>query len=443
MSEHRRTIETNGEGVSDDTTRDRRRDIDIRSRMTGRRRLPPGARWVTTQDGVRRVELVVDLGADPVSGRRRQSRRRFVTEAEARAQYAEITKAVREGTHVPKTHETVEQACKAWLLSRRRTVRASTLAGYETALKPVIVAYGALPIQKLTRKNIDDLIDGLVAGDIRRDDKRKVRPWKPRTVNLMLFTLGRVLDSAVAEGRLVRNVARLVERSPQSRLEMATWTPSEIETVLASIHGTRMEVAWILALYGLRRGEVAGLRWEDISDTELTIRNTRLSVDGAVTDSMPKTDSGARDLPLPPNLKVALNAARARQQADRKILGAAYNESGYVVTDEGGSPLHPDTFTSRFELMVREAGVSRIRLHDARHTCGTLMHLQGHPTAVISAWLGHSSPAFTMRTYVHSQKDALTAAANAFDGLFGSSSDIRVTSEASHGPEKRARPRKR
>ena len=109
-------------------------------------------------------------------------------------------------------------------------------------------------VSRIANFVIDDLIDGLVAGDIRRDDKRKVRPWKPRTVNLMLFTLGKVLDSALAEGRLVRNVARLVERSPQSRAEMATWTPSEIETVLASIHGTRMEVAWILALYGLRLG---------------------------------------------------------------------------------------------------------------------------------------------------------------------------------------------
>jgi len=57
------------------------------------------------------------------------------------------------------------------------------------------------------------------------------------------------------------------------------------------------------------------------------------------------------------------------------------------------------------------AKVPSIRLHDARHTCGTLMHLQGVPIVVVSAWLGHADPAFTMRTYVHSQNDALAAAA--------------------------------
>jgi integrase len=75
--------------------------------------------------------------------------------------------------------------------------------------------------------------------------------------------------------------------------------------------------------------------------------------------------------------------------------------------DEIGRPLRPDTLSDRFDQLVARAGVRRILLHDARHTCGTLMHLSGEPVAVISARLGHSSPAFTMRVYVHSQDDAL------------------------------------
>jgi integrase len=80
--------------------------------------------------------------------------------------------------------------------------------------------------------------------------------------------------------------------------------------------------------------------------------------------------------------------------------------------DEAGGRLHPDTVSDRWDQLVATAKVRRLRLHDARHTCGTLMHLEGVPTAVIAAWLGHSSPAFTMRTYVHSQHDALRGAAD-------------------------------
>jgi len=73
--------------------------------------------------------------------------------------------------------------------------------------------------------------------------------------------------------------------------------------------------------------------------------------------------------------------------------------------------LHPDTLTDYWATLTKVAGVPRIRLHDARHTCGTIMHLQGVPIAVISAWLGHADAGFTARTYLHSNDDALAEAA--------------------------------
>ena len=81
------------------------------------------------------------------------------------------------------------------------------------------------------------------------------------------------------------------------------------------------------------------------------------------------------------------------------------------LVDEAGRPLSPHALTSRWSRLLAAAGVSPVRLHDARHTCGTLMHLEGVPIAVIAAWLGHASSAFTMATYVHSQEPALADAA--------------------------------
>lgn len=82
--------------------------------------------------------------------------------------------------------------------------------------------------------------------------------------------------------------------------------------------------------------------------------------------------------------------------------------------NELGEALSPHALTSRWVRMLKAAGVRHIRFHDARHTCGTLMHLQDVPIALISAWLGHASKAFTMATYVHSQPEALAAAAQSF-----------------------------
>jgi integrase len=80
------------------------------------------------------------------------------------------------------------------------------------------------------------------------------------------------------------------------------------------------------------------------------------------------------------------------------------------VVNELGEPYRPEYYSDRFRELSKAAELPIIRLHDARHTCGTLMHLRGVPTAVISAWLGHASASFTLATYVHSQDDALATA---------------------------------
>jgi integrase len=110
-------------------------------------------------------------------------------------------------------------------------------------------------------------------------------------------------------------------------------------------------------------------------------------------------------------LGATLKAAKSLQAADKLSLGATYQSSGHVVVDEAGRPLSPHALTSRWARMLAAAGVPPVRLHDVRHTCGTLMHLEGVPIAVIAAWLGHASSAFTMATYVHSQEPALVEAA--------------------------------
>ena len=171
-----------------------------------------------------------------------------------------------------------------------------------------------------------------------------------------------------------------------------------------------MRHAWHLALSGLRRGEIGGLRWIniDFEAKTLTIGPTRISVDGrAVEQDDAKSEDSHRILPIPDPLLVELKAAKKRQVSEKLTLGADYADLGYVVCNEAGQPYHPDTLSKMWANAVVAAGVPRIRLHDARHTCGTTMHLQGVPAAVIAAWLGHADVAFTMRTYVHSQPDAL------------------------------------
>jgi integrase len=105
-----------------------------------------------------------------------------------------------------------------------------------------------------------------------------------------------------------------------------------------------------------------------------------------------------------------LKAARARQAAERLAPGAGYGPGEYVVSNPHGEPYSPGVLNRYWVKMLKAAGVRHIKLHGGRHSCATLMHLQGVPVAVIAAWIGYKDASVTMRLYTHSQNEALRAA---------------------------------
>nr|WP_256985140.1 site-specific integrase [Rhodococcus sp. 06-1059B-a] len=293
-------------------------------------------------------------------------------------------------------------------------------------MKPMLARHGELPVQKLTKKHVDDLVKSLQLGGIAKPNGQLTRPWGPRSINLLLTVLSMVLDGEFKQGHVQRNVARLVDRIPREGKELQTFTAEEVHKLLATVTSDRDEHAWHLALSGLRRGEVCGLRWDDVDlrSMTLTVGNSRvLTASGEIIEQGLKTKRSQRKLPLTVDLHDALSRAKDRQAAYRRLHDRDYGPGTHVVADELGYPVRPDVLAARWERVTQKAGVTPIRFHDARHTCATLMHLAGVPVAVISAWLGHADSSFTMRTYVHSQNDAMLDAAKTYGGLFRSGRD--------------------
>jgi integrase len=307
--------------------------------MAERRQLPPQIRRVertrrTGSKPVVRYQLTVDTGV--VDGKRKQLRRRYRTEKEARAALAEIQGQVASGTYVQPSTLTVEQACADWLRSRHK-IRPTTAAGYEYILQPVRSELGALAVQDLTRRHIDDLIVKLRNGELVRPGGRARKKWSARSCNYMLGALSQVLAQLVAEGRLTRNAASLVDRVPGKAKKFATFTPDQVRTDLRGIADDR----WHLALAGLRRGEIAGQRWADIDLEKRTLRigATRVDVGGrALNQEEPKTANAGRVLPIPDALLTELTAAKNRQAAEKLALGEAYTDQGSSSATRPASP---------------------------------------------------------------------------------------------------------
>ena len=363
----------------------------------------------------------VDIGTDPVTGKRRQLYHSGEKLKDVKAEYSRVTNEVNSKSFVRPSKTTVDAYLDTWLAGRRK-LEDATKANYRDALKPAREYLGARGLQELDK----DAVDGLVTWMETAGRKRGGEPGTgvgPRLVTLTLGVLQQALDVAVAEKKMGYNPVRLVERPRQVKTKRVPWTVAEIRTFLDAIRDDRLFAVMFLSLMGLRPEEVCGLRWDrvDLEAKTVTINWVRTLVDGKVVEKEPKSDAGERPLPLPSAPWSALKALKAKQAAEKLAAGhEAYGKGGYVLCDELGQPWKTDQLRRRFYRLVELAGVRKVRLYDARHACLTyLATVGGVADVVVSAWAGHADLSFTKRTYVHPDAEALRAGSDALDRLFG------------------------
>jgi integrase len=392
-----------------------------------RQQLPPQIRKVEILDRKTgrtavRYQLTVDAGVNGETGRRQQVRRRYATEREARDALAEITGAAVQGVFVPRRAITVREVCENYVASRHK-LRATSKAKLSYDLQPLIERHGDEPVQRLTKTDVDELVADLLAGGTKTGKGHRRRPWGAVAVNKVVQTVAMVLTDAQRQGFVARNVAEHVHSVAVGHRDVATYTAAEVDALLRSTADDRLGHAWELALCGMRRGEIAGLRWSDVDlgGKTLSIANNRVDAGGRAVENDPKSALSRRTLPLPDRLVSVLRAAKARQAAERLAVGSCYRAGEYVVSNEVGDPYHPQVLSRYWQDAVKAAGLRPIKLHAARHTAATTMHLDGVPVAVIAAWIGHKDASLTMRLYAHSQDEALKAAGDTFNRVVTSS----------------------
>lgn len=300
--------------------------------------------------------------------------------------------------------------------------RANTIAQAETAARSWIKPYvGEVRVIALTPAQVEGMIAAL-----RERGGRKGKPLGARGVQASFIVLRRALDFAVARGFVPINPAAVVGRPGVKQREMSYWTADEAQLFLKGAAEDRLYAAWVLLLArGLRRGELAGLRWDvvDLDAGRMRITRTRVSVGGTAVESTPKTDASRRLIPLDAGLVTVLKAHRERQLFEQRKWGESWVDSGYVFVREDGAPLHPESISQRFDRLIARAKLRRIRLHDLRHTAATLMLEDGTPVKVAAEMLGHSNPNVTQATYQHVMPGMTEAAGERLSGrLLGEAS---------------------
>jgi integrase len=347
--------------------------------------------------------VVIDIGRDENGKRKQKWLAGFSTRKEAEAERAKAVNELHLGSYVAPSKLTLnEWLTEHWLPSMRTQVKAGTWDSYNRNIRlHVVPKLGAKVLKDISPQLLNHMYADLLEGT-----DKTTRALSPKTVRYIHTTIHKSLADAVDAGMLANNPAERA-KPPRPRAHTSDrlnyWTPKELRSFLSHVAGTRLEAAWHLAaLTGMRRGEVLGLRWSDIDfeSQRLSVRNTLVSVNYRLVESTPKNHK-ARVVDLDTVTAQRLRDHRLRQESECKEWGSEYHHEDRVFCREDGSPLHPDSFSQRFELEVRRADLRKIRLHDLRHTHATIALKAGVPVKVISERLGHESPAFTLRQYAH------------------------------------------
>lgn len=217
-----------------------------------------------------------------------------------------------------------------------------------------------------------------------------------------------------------RNVATLVDPPRAKRPKIRPLEPAEARRFLESVRGDRLEALYSVALaLGLRQGEALGLRWQDVDLDAgiLRVRQQLQRVDTKLTLVEPKTERSRRTLVLPPTIVEQLREHGKRQIAEKLWAGSKWVENDLVFSNRVGAPTQARSVIEDFHKALLNAGLPRIRFHDLRHSCATLLLVQGVSPRVVMDILGHSEIAMTMDTYSHVVPELQRDAANRMEDV--------------------------
>ena len=336
----------------------------------------------------------------------------------------ELKRRVAEKGKPPKPEDILfTQFMSDWLEMMKNSVEATTFAAYTFGIKSKINPYfderfPGLKLRKLTPKHIQDYYTY----------EMNVQGVTAHTVIHRHANIRKALQYAVRTGLLDYNPADRVERPKKEQFAGSIYNDKELGQLFEVTKGDPIELGVILAaFYGLRRSEVVGLRWDaiDFEKKTITIRHTvtQVSLNGkstVISKDRTKTKSSYRTLPLVKPFEELLHRLKKQQEENRKLCGSAYCKKymDYIYVNELGERIKPNYITQHFPLVLQKNGMRKIRFHDLRHSCASLLFANGVSLREIQEWLGHSDISTTSNIYTHLDFNSKVASANAILGVY-------------------------
>ena len=305
---------------------------------------------------------------------------------------------------------------KQWLEVVKVRVKIATFCSYQDMVLNTIAPY--FEKKKITLRDLE-------ARHIQQFYTEKLKTVSANSVIHYHAVIYQSLKYAMKTDMVPQNVAMKVDRPRKEQYQPTFLDADEMQELFKVVKGTRLELpVLVAAFYGLRRGEVLGLKWDaiDFQRGTLTIKRTvtEVRLDGKteiIEQESAKTKSSLRTLPLVGSFKDYFMEVKQAQEVNKSVCGNCYNYDydGYVFVDELGERMKPDYLTNYFPTYIQRHGIRKMRFHDLRHSCASLLLANGVPLKQIQEWLGHSDFSTTANIYAHLDYSSKISSAQAME----------------------------
>lgn len=325
-----------------------------------------------------------------------------------------------EGKRNPQADVPFMDYLQKWLLQSKPTISKTTFKGYRTMLNGRVNRYFTeldVTVGEVTPQHLQDFYQTIF------DEGHT-----PNTVIHYHAVLRKALQNAVKKDILNTNPADKVDRPKKNVYQAQFYSAEEIMTLFDAVSDDPLEICVKLAAYyGLRRSEVLGLKWDAINleQKTISIRHKVIEdeVDGKfvpVGEDVLKTKSSFRTLPLLPSVEKLLLAEKEKQEMYRRLFKRSYCREylDYICLDQTGKLMRPNYVTEHFSWLLEKFGLKKIRFHDLRHSCASLLLASGISMKQIQIWLGHSTFSTTADIYSHLDFHAQIESGLVMDGMF-------------------------
>lgn len=306
-----------------------------------------------------------------------------------------------------------------WLTTIEDDIRPNTYRGYCGNMNNHIIPYfkaHPIKLQDVTPLDLEEYYYSLLKPE---SNLISGTALSSTTIHHHHQNISKALSDAVRKGLIIANPASSAKLPKRTPYRPNFMNKEQVEDMIKLFAGSPIELPVLLcAVYGFRRSEALGLKWQrvDFHNKTISIFETlqQSAGDGDYAD-IPKTDSSYRTMPMTKRVEEALRKQKTIQEGNRRLMGAYYSNSDYVCTRPDGTVLSPNYVSRTFHSVIIKSEMPYVTLHQLRHSSASNLLSQGFSVVQVQEWLGHSSAETTLGYYAHADKTSKMQIANSLD----------------------------